>query len=435
MLLRKDIAQDLVRSTQDEYWFKLKNLPIVVAQDTSTFLKFSNVSDTHYQKVSPVNKTDSVNAREYALDILDKGKLLADDGTEKEIQAYASDAVIIETLFQDGVNEEGVVGEPYYQKRRDPYKQYKKEGREFVIFPSQEYPAPDGEKYLPHLSKEFYGIAFRKTDADQFLNVIDNKVLAELDKPESALAKARDNIERFEKGTPVIPPNHNDAPAMASEDRPINAGIIVIPLGIVVSAFLIVRKWKKSAGKATPALPYRRLRGLVLDDVTNTTIQGAKLTLETEGRPTIQSSNAGGNFFFSVQCPENTIWLRVDARGYQSWSELMCFSEEAGILETEIRLSRKIQAPQRLEESGNKRLTELKRQRLQLQLSTFQKEYITRTTKLAKLSQELAIETSTNNQFKLEHQIQIEKEKIEDLENKLSRIEHILDSDIDFSEL
>lgn len=137
--------------------------------------------------------------------------------------------------------------------------------------------------------------------------------------------------------TPTIPSESKDKwwiPIVVAMIAALGSVIVAVLNPQFVSAIINPRKKQRSV------LINRRLRGLVLDKRTGMGIQGAQISLETEGIPSIQSTDAVGNFLFSFQCPEDIVRVRVSANGYQRYDRLVDFPKGTETLAIEINLSR-----------------------------------------------------------------------------------------------
>ena len=358
LLLRRDLAEDLAASTPDKFTEKLKNLSIVVTDNTTTSQKLNNMASI-YSRVFPVKSTDRFNARDRALDALESKQL--QDGTP--IQAFASDAVIVQALFQYGVNEEGEKGQPYYQKYRGAYK---KTSPGFVVFPSKDFPSPLKGNYLPYLSSESYAMAVRKEDSGKWLEIIDNQVLIDLKDKTSKLAQAREEIRQFEEGGVNVPSPKNKSP-LPTTPSPISPPIIDgsdkdnnsnwwVPVAAVItacapilvailnpqfaSAFVGAVKNRIRKQPQPSVLNLKRLHGSVLDISNGTGIQGAQISLRAGEIPLVESTDAEGHFFFSFKSSGDVIRIYIKADGYKGYDRLVTFPEEAGRVTAEFRLSR-----------------------------------------------------------------------------------------------
>lgn len=80
----------------------------------------------------------------------------------------------------------------------------------------------------------------------------------------------------------------------------------------------------------------RYFAGRVVDANTESSIRGAKITLEIQGAPPVMYTDSEGVFSFTIQDPGSSIRLRVDAEGYGKFDRLIDISSKKGI--EEIRL-------------------------------------------------------------------------------------------------
>jgi ABC-type amino acid transport substrate-binding protein len=350
LLLKRDIAKRLKDLNTEELKRQLKTINIVVAKNTTTENQLLN--NQFYPNVYTVEKANNLNARVRALKALETGRL--DDGTR--VDAFASDAVIVQALLEEGVKQEGKQGEPYFQEVRSAYKD---EG--FVIFPSKYFPfLDDAKNYLPALNEEEYVIAVSKQNSGKWLDFIDN-TLADLKAPNSPLAKASTAIGQFEKGEiPQPTPKPTDSSQITPLPKPNpwlhwlekNSGligalatIIAAIITAILNPQLVSLFFKSIGGFITPGRRQsstsnsRKLRGRVLDDVTNIGIQGAQIRLDTEGF-TSRTTDAEGNFIFPVQSSENEIRVYVNANSYRQYDKFVTFSQDTEALNIEIKLSR-----------------------------------------------------------------------------------------------
>lgn len=137
--------------------------------------------------------------------------------------------------------------------------------------------------------------------------------------------------------TPTIPSQPKDEwwlPIVVAMIAALGSITVAILNPQFVSAIVNPRKKQRSVPTN------RRLRGLVLDKITGMGVQGAQISLEAEGIPSIQSTDAMGNFLFSFQCSEDVVRVRVSANGYQRYDRLVDFPRETETLAIEINLSR-----------------------------------------------------------------------------------------------
>jgi polar amino acid transport system substrate-binding protein len=157
LLVKSDTAEELRKASPDELKNKLLNLPIAVVRQTTTLQAFS-AQQQYYKQFVPYPRDQSLNplydVRDLALDALEND----------QVKAFASDAVILQTLFQ-----KGVTGQPEYRKERPAYKDAKDiNGKRYEIFPDK--------GYLPNLEEQQYVMAVRKKTGYQnaLIDLIDN---------------------------------------------------------------------------------------------------------------------------------------------------------------------------------------------------------------------------------------------------------------------
>ena len=152
---------------------KLSTLRIAAIKGTTTLKEF-RVSRDYYKNLVPYPRDKQANQK---LDVRD---FVLDDLETDKVKAFASDAIILRTLL-----EEGVKGEAGYRKDREAYKNLN-----YVIYPS----APG--KYLPNLGKQEYAIAINKnTHYVGWLRKTIDKVLDNAD-----LSQAKEDIKEYENG-------------------------------------------------------------------------------------------------------------------------------------------------------------------------------------------------------------------------------------------
>ncbi|MEO1559587.1 MAG: hypothetical protein AAFS12_08105, partial [Cyanobacteria bacterium J06632_19] len=137
-----------------------------------------------------------LDVRDLALDDLEVGK----------VKAFASDAIILRTLL-----EEGVEGEPGYRKGRQPLKNHN-----YVLYPQQP------GIYLPNLEQQQYGIAIKnKTPYFKWLRKTVDRVLYN-----PSLNQAKQYIKEYENGkdiesipSPEIKSTPQSSPKQESEQN------------------------------------------------------------------------------------------------------------------------------------------------------------------------------------------------------------------------
>jgi polar amino acid transport system substrate-binding protein len=126
LLLKIDQAKKLNDLPANEQESEIYKLRIGVIQNTTTLKQFQEKGKDF----------TSYPTREEALDSLDTGRSL---------EAFATDALIVQTLLEEGVKGDDL------EKDRPPYKD-----REFILFPLK------ARAYLPGLDEEKFAIAIKK---------------------------------------------------------------------------------------------------------------------------------------------------------------------------------------------------------------------------------------------------------------------------------
>ena len=329
LLLKESLAEDLTKLGQEAFTERLKNLSIVVVEDTTTFKKL-NAQRYYYSKVLPLKPEGNLDARTRALNALEEGKM----GDSTLVEAFASDAIIVQTLLEKGVEE----------KNNKPYK-----NNGFVVFPSTSFPSPSkGQSYLPNLSNEGYAIAVRRSESDKWIRNID-KVLENLKNKGSDLEKARDKIRQFEQGKlPDLPVKPDPVKPDPVKPDPVPWSIIISLIAaitpIIVAVFnpefvkvIFNKVFVRQASQPKPT--DRRVVGNVTDDRTGRHIRGAKVMLKAGDMvPLTEFTDVDGIFEFSFQSTEDRIRIRVDADGYEEYVKLMDIAAAKLILD--IRLSK-----------------------------------------------------------------------------------------------
>ncbi len=321
LLLKKSLAEDLTKLGQEAFTERLKSLSIVVVEDTTTFKKL-NAQRYYYSKVFPLKPEGNLDARTRALNALEEGKM----GDSTLVEAFASDAIIVQTLLEKGVEEK--------ENNKPPYKD-----KGFVVFPSTSFPSPSkGQSYLPNLSNEGYAIAVRRSESDKWIRNID-KVLENLKNKGSDLEKARDQIRQFEQGK------------LPDTVKPDTVKPDTVPWSIIISLIaaitpIIVAVFNPEFVKVIfnkvfvrQKLIDRRVVGNVTDGRTGRHIRGAKVMLKAGDMvPLTEFTDVDGIFEFSFQSTEDRIRIRVDADGYEEYGKLMDIAAAKLILD--IRLSK-----------------------------------------------------------------------------------------------
>ncbi len=193
LLLKKETAAELQSTPLNQLEDKLSRLPIAAIKGTTTLKEF-RVSKNFYNNLVPYPNRKQANqkldVRDLALDDLEAGK----------VKAFASDAIILRTLL-----EEGVKGEAGYRKDRQPLK-----NQNYVIYP------PEPGKYLPNLELQQYAIAINKnTPYGKWLRKTIDRVLSN-----ASLSQAKEYVKAYEDGKyslSPLPPTQAVKPPQAVE--------------------------------------------------------------------------------------------------------------------------------------------------------------------------------------------------------------------------
>jgi polar amino acid transport system substrate-binding protein len=127
ILVKAEVGQRLSGLSPDNLPGELSKLRIGVLPNTTTYMQFKDRKE-YYPKYRVIDaQSEKGDARDAALDALENDN----------IEAFASDAIILQTLLEKGVR-----GEGSYRKTREPYGD-----RGYVAFPSK------AGEYLPYLPK------------------------------------------------------------------------------------------------------------------------------------------------------------------------------------------------------------------------------------------------------------------------------------------
>lgn len=346
LLLKKELAQSLKNSTSSgESEKNLKALTIGVLQNTSTLEQLKD-TETLYQREpigsieDPSDPRRGINSLERALRALDNDGVL-DNG--KRIDAFASDAIILQSLLKDGVEGSGEEGELIYIQKRSGY------SGDYTIFPSEEFPSPDGSTYLPGLKQEDYALAIAKgTDNEAWLSTTIDRSLDNLSTPGSKLRKAKDILKPYEVGQVPLSSSTTSPisfPSTPSSDRwwiPIVVAAVAAFASIVVALLnpqlvSTIVNWIRGGQSRTPRPTEKTITGRVLNARTGAWISGAKVSLEAGGTPPVEYTDSEGIFEFSFRSSSNKIWVRVEADGYKMFDRRIDLSNNGVI--ADIRLS------------------------------------------------------------------------------------------------
>lgn len=173
LLLKKETAAQLQSTPLNQLEDKLSTLRIAAIKGTTTLREFRVNRDFYNSLVAyPKRKqaNQKLDVRDFALDDLEAGK----------VKAFASDAIILRTLL-----EQGVKGVPGYRKDRQPLK-----NQNYVIYP------PEPGIYLPNLEHQQYAIAINKnTPYVGWLRKTIDRALSSTN-----LSQAKQHVKEYENG-------------------------------------------------------------------------------------------------------------------------------------------------------------------------------------------------------------------------------------------
>jgi hypothetical protein len=197
LLLKMEQATRLNALSASEQESEIYKLDIGVIQNTTTLKQLQEKGK---------NFTSYPN-REEALDSLDAGR---------SIEAFATDALIVQTLLEEGVKGDDV------EEDRPPYKE-----RGFTLFPLK---AGD---YLPGLDKADFAIVIKKSTpyARELLSIID----ATLDSIQN-----RNGLAYAEKDYLISNNNGSEVPNQTTTGKPTGSGIDISMPGLFILAIVVV---------------------------------------------------------------------------------------------------------------------------------------------------------------------------------------------------
>jgi Bacterial extracellular solute-binding proteins, family 3 len=206
LLLRKDKYENLANLSVSELDSQIDNLKIGAVTDTTTYLQF--VGNGRANNVTPFDKKND------ALRSLDDGS----------IDAFATDALIAQTLFEEGVNPNK------HNDKRPPYKEKK-----FVIFPFGK-----GD-YLHGFDKENYVIVVKKGTPyeNELLSVINKALELIKNKNGEVLFNAENDYSKLElltKSTSpqsIVNPPTKDSPSLIEVIFALLAILVVFTIAIL----------------------------------------------------------------------------------------------------------------------------------------------------------------------------------------------------------
>jgi hypothetical protein len=357
LLLKEDQAERLKKASPNEINEILQNLRIAAFAGTTTIEQLKSSS---YWKNSIVtvdaapdpenleNTQRGTSALERVLTALDDkdGKL----DTGEKIDALASDAMIVYSLWKDDIEPSGKEGFITYTKGRNGY-----HSKGYAVFPSQDFPSPDKSEYLPETQPEKYGLVLKKGSP---LLLFVNSALEEAESSASQFSQIKADFVRYESGASISPPpelptepsEQSSEPASVKEETrgsekrwwlimraaiPVLGAIVIAILNpelVRVFAGLISGKQRTGSNSAS-----RVITGRVLDARSGTWIRRAKVTLEGSGTPAVEYTDSEGVFEFPVSASTNRIRLRVEASGYEMFDRRIDVSKSEAV--HDIRLS------------------------------------------------------------------------------------------------
>lgn len=177
LLLKVEQAEILNKLAASEQEIEVYKLAIGAIKNTTTLKQLQEKGKT------PISYT----TREEALDDLDAGR---------RIEAYASDALIIQTLL-----EEGIQGDDS-QKARPSYKE-----NGFILFPLK------ARDYLPGLDKESFAIAIKKNTpyASELLDIINDTLNS---------IQNRNGLANVERDYKIPDSNRSALPSQVTAEAP-----------------------------------------------------------------------------------------------------------------------------------------------------------------------------------------------------------------------
>lgn len=225
LLIKKTEAEKLEQASSiNQLEEKLSALKIAVIRGTTTLKQFEGKRN-YYPNYVPYPGIQQPKQR---LDVRD---LVLDDLENDKVKAFASDAIILRTLLDEGVR-----SEQGYRKGREAYKKMN-----YVIYPS----APG--KYLPNLKTEEYAIAINKNTpyAEWLRETID----LVLENP--SLNKAKKRIKEYENGKDISSPPPSSSTGKDPDKDPWDSTVIaaLITAGFGALATILVGYWQFGRNK------------------------------------------------------------------------------------------------------------------------------------------------------------------------------------------
>jgi polar amino acid transport system substrate-binding protein len=199
LMLKIDQARELVSLSESELRNKIKNLHVGSVRNTTT----------HKQLSKNGMGANARSTREEVLKALDD---------KNEINAFATDALIVQTLIEEGIKNDGI------EHSRPPYRT-----NHFTIFP------PEINKYLPGFKNETYAIAIKKnTPYENELIYVINKTLKKAHD-----IRYLDNAEKdYSKDYKIVDKSQPQRPDRSGIDPLAVIGIV----GMFITAILVIAR-------------------------------------------------------------------------------------------------------------------------------------------------------------------------------------------------
>jgi Bacterial extracellular solute-binding proteins, family 3 len=203
LLLKIDKARDLVNLSESQLKKEIKNLHIGSVRKTTT----------HEQLSKSGMGANAYSTREEVLKALDNGSA---------INAFATDALIVQTLLEEGIKNDGL------EHSRPPYKI-----NHFTIFP------PEINKYLPEFKNESYAIVVKKdTPYREELIIIINDTLRKIDGGKYLGSAEKD----YSKDYLIVSKSKQTNPGKPEGDSLTNILAVIGVVGIFVIAIIAIAR-------------------------------------------------------------------------------------------------------------------------------------------------------------------------------------------------
>jgi hypothetical protein len=211
-------------------------------KDTTTFEQFRILNNYYsifsYPKIDSRNEEQKLDTRDKALDDLHDGK----------IEAFASDGVILRTLFEKGIDAKyDRDNKRQYRKKRPPYKDYK-DSNQYSIFPSE------AAKTLDHLDKEEYAIAIQKNKP--YTSSLKSLIDQTLNRP--VLDKEKQLITEFESDLTSQSPTDKKRDSKSNDDKDDDKPWVQILVAIISLIGVLGAAWISHNPRTPPSPPNGR---------------------------------------------------------------------------------------------------------------------------------------------------------------------------------